>query len=782
MRIPLSLIQSFVSLEGISLAQISETLTLLGMEVDGIQNERPAFSHVVVGEVLAVQRHPSADKLQVAEVTDGHQTLQVVCGAANCRAGIKTAFAKVGAVLGERKIEKAKLRGVESNGMLCAADELGLWTGEEGIMELPHEWQNGQDLVPLLWDPVLELSLTPNLGHCLSALGIARELAAALQKTVKRPSCDLQETGERLAIEATVRDAKLCPRYMARRIEGVKVAPSPFWLRKLLLSCGMKSISNVVDVGNYICLKLGQPLHCFDADLLEGNLRIAPAEKTEKFLGLDNVEREVAAGTLMIYDAKKAVAIAGVLGGANSAVSNRTKNILLEAAFFDPMVVRKGAKALGLRTESALRFEKGIDPNGVPFALDEAAALLTKTCGGEVDQGVLDLKKHPFPPKHISYRTEKVNQFLGTKLSQTEMEDIFKRLGFSLHNSKVEVPQYRFDITEEIDLIEEVARIYGYNNIERRAPLAPPSTLPHDAQYVFETLLRKKCLGLGLQEFLTADLISPKLAELAIEFIAPNVSLLKTLHPKTEEYSILRPSLLPGLLQVAKGNIDRKNSSFQAFEIGHVHILFKEKNLEVPTLGFILTGKARPASWDTKPADVDFYDLKGMLETLFESLSAPKPIFCSSTHLSFHPGRQANLEYNGTLLGSLGEVHPNLLQKLDIKERILFAEINLVQLMHLYRPHPQMTPLPQFPSSERDWTAILNLDTKMETIFTAIHSTHSNLLEKVELIDLYQPEGGMDKRATFRFTYRDRLKTISFEEVEAEHKKILAQPERFCKA
>jgi len=787
MKLPLSLIRSFIHLD-LSPAKIAETLTLLGLEVDGIENEHPSFAGVVVGEVVSVTPHPNASKLLVAQVSDGSQTYQVVCGAANCRAGVKTLLARCGALLKEpdgtqKRIEKATLRGVESFGMLCTEKELWVSSLGDGIAELPLEIPAGTDAVSVLWDPVFEISLTPNLGHCMSALGVARELSAALQIPLL-PSQHLPPHAQsRKRIDEKIRvkspDFSLAPRYMCRLIEGVSIASSPYWLQKQLLACGLEPICNAVDIANYIMMKRGQPLHAFDADRLEGaSLSVGSARSKLPFVGLDGVEREAPEGTILISDAQKPVAIAGILGGKNSGVTEDTKNILIEAAIFDPAKIRQTTKKMGLRTESSQRFEKGVDPEGTPDALNDACSLLLELCGGELAAGEVDQKKGPFSPRQILCRTDRVNRLLGTRLSQNEMGQIFHRLGFGsaeLEKGKLQVtvPQRRSDIAEEIDLVEEVARIYGYNHIEKRASRAATSHIPHDPAYLFEKEIREKLSGFGLQEFLNSDLIGKKLSELALEWIRPGASLLSAVHAKTEEYSVLRPSLLPGLLQTARLNFNVKNHSFAAFEIGRVHFLQNDQLVEEPMVALLLTGKREPAHWSRKSAAFDLFDLRGYLENLFESLKIAAPSYRPSSHPTFHPGRQANLHCGELLIGSLGEIHPSLLDSSDLKQRILYAEINLHLLMSQPRTHVRMKPLPQFPSSERDLTLSLPPDALIESIYEAIRSIPSLLLEKVELIDLYIPETGDSKNATLRFTYRDPLKTISFEEVEAAHLKLV---------
>ena len=779
MKIPLSLIKSYLPFD-LTIEQLSETLTLLGIEVDAVIHEHPPFAKVIVGEVLSVEPHPNAKKLQIAQVHNGVETVQVVCGASNCRAGIKTAFAVVGSFLMDSKgmpqsIDKATLRDIDSFGMLCSASELGLWKEDEGIMELPLEYPNGKDLASLLWDPILELSLTPNLGHCFSALGIARELGASLQKSVQRKE-NTASIIEEKKIKILIEDPEQVPRYMGRLIENVKIGPSPFWLQKELHFLGMKPINNIVDVTNYILMKTGQPMHAFDFDQIAGKtLKIGPAQSGEKWLGLDGIWREISKGTLIISDANKPVAVAGVLGGDNSAVTESTVNIFLEAAFFDPVAIRKGAKELGVRTDSAIRFEKGVDPNGVEIALDEATQLIQEIAGGNVSAGKVDLKKSPFERKKILFRPEKANALLGTKFSISEVKSLLRRLDCIISTEElplvVEPPTYRFDLNEEIDLVEEIVRLYGYNKVKRNLVRSISSQIPNDPGYLFEKKLRHKCISLGLQEFLTSDLISPKLAEICQEICSlKEIQLLKAVHAKTEEYSVLRPSLLPGLLQVAKSNLDLKNSSFSAFEIGRIHFLQKGKPIEVPILSFLMGGKEAPLSWDQKPREVDFYSLKGVLESLLNALQIENISFRKSNHISFHPGRQADLVLNDLVIGSIGEVHPKTLSQLDIKERILFAELDVEHLMRLSKPISTFSTIPSLPASQRDWTVTLPSNLSMEQVFTSIQKHKPRTLETYALIDLYKNEN-----ATFRFTYRDPVKTISSDEVEKDHLLLISQ-------
>ncbi len=630
--------------------------------------------------------------------------------------------------------------------------------------------------VDAIVDDVFEISLTPNLGHCMSALGIARELSAYLQIPLKMPSVSIK-TQDAANFDAKKPDFNLSPRYMCRYVEGVQIAPSPSWLQEALLACGLEPICNAVDIANYICFKLGQPLHIFDADALQGKtLEVVAAASPTSFKGLDGIERVVPVGSIFIQDAKGPVALAGILGGENSSVTTATKNIVIEAAVFNPVKIRQTAKKLGLRSESSQRFEKGVDPLGTPYALDMATALIMKECKAQSAYLAIDFKGE-LSPNIISVRIDRVNRVLGTKLSITEIQNIFERLGFKVQeeNEKmlVDVPLFRSDIAEEIDLIEEVIRIFGMNHIEKSQNRSFNSRIPHDPDFLFERKVREHLIGFGLQEFIHSDLISKKLGDLAVEWVRPGASQLVATYAKTEEYSILRTSLLPSFLDAAKTNFNQKNLILAAFEIGRIHYLQEDELIEEPMAAILLSGKNGPLHWEREPKDIDFFDLKGAVENLLESLQLTGFSFVPSKHLSFHPKRQADLFVGEEKIGSMGEIHPALLP--DTKQKIFYAEMNL----HLLRKAPkkghQMSPLSPFPSSERDWTIPLDPSTMIQTVFDAINSQKSILLEKVELIDVYTPENGKTKNATFRFTYRDPLKTISFDEVENAHKKMMAK-------
>jgi phenylalanyl-tRNA synthetase beta chain len=780
MRITLSLIKKFLDIKK-EAKDIAHLLTLAGIEVEKIENETPSFTDVIVAKVLEVQKHPSSEKLVIAKIFDGKDTIQVVCGALNCRKGIIVAFAKIGATLKDEnnnvfKIKKAKLRGIESYGMLCSAKELNLATEADKILELPLDFEIGKDL-SFLSKPIFEISLTPNQGHLLSAIGIARELACLTKTKIQMPKLELKENPQssiEKEIKVSIEDP-LSKRYCSRIIEDITIAPSPFWLQKELEDCNIRPINNVVDATNYIMLKFGHPLHAFDYEKIENNqLIVTSVNKPTKFICLDQVKREIPKNSLVIKDKNKTLAIAGIIGGLNSAISSNTKKIVLEAAHFDSLSIRKTSKLLNLKTESSMRFEKAIDFNMIPIVIDYAAALIAKLTNGKIIKGKIDIIKDFLKPKKLSLRINRVKKILGIAISENEIIDIFKRLDFKILeiNDEVillEVPTYRNDISLEIDLIEEIARIYGYNNISKNTPYYRSSSVTNSESYIFETNLKSYLRSSFLQEVKTCDLISPKLADIALLNINRE-SLIKVKHFKSIDQSILRPTLLPSLLEIVKYNQDHKNSNFLAFEISKVHYKNKDEYIEKPVMSIILSGKRNPHLWDKSNFDVNFYDIKGILENLLNVSLNKKYKFKPSNYKGFHPWKQAIVYMKEEEFGILGEVHPSVLSTLDIKKQVFFAELDLTYVMQNKKEGMQFKDFSQYPSTQRDLTISLNEKEQTQKIFDIVEKIKSPILEKLYLLDLYSVEN--TKNLTFRFIYRDQNKTISNETVEKEHSKI----------
>ncbi|MBS0648707.1 MAG: phenylalanine--tRNA ligase subunit beta [Verrucomicrobia bacterium] len=782
MKVPLSWLKDFLPLAATP-QEIAETLTLLGIEVEKITGMTTSFTGIVVGKVLQAEQHPNADRLRVARVTDGMQEYQVVCGAPNCREGIFVAFARVGAELTDEegkkwKIKKSKLRDVESEGMLCASSELQLSEESDGkIIELSSDLPLGSDLSQHVNDPVFDISLTPNLGHALSVLGIARELAAAYKTRARRPASHLKETGSKKMV-VEVADPRLCPRYACRIMTQIKVGPSPDWLQKRLLACGLRPINNIVDIGNYVMWELGQPLHIFDLDKIDQKIVVAPANRPLSLETLDGQKREIPPQTLLIQDSEKPLALAGIMGGSSSAATEKTTNILIESAVFDAGSIRKTSRLLDLKTDASYRFDRGIDGGNVVHALNRAAELIEQIAGGEIHP-LVDIKQQDFVPRVIACRLERLKQILGFSLSLGEAAALFERLEMQVKTTsqdllEVAVPTYRNDLQQEIDLIEEAARLFGYNNIPRGRPSYTGSTLPDAPIYRLEKETRSLLLEQGLQECITCDLISPALAQLTMEKGLPENSTIHVLHPRSVDQSTLRTSLLGGLLQTVKHNLNHQIDTMAAFEVGRIH--FREKNelQEASCAGIILTGKTRPHHFDRKPHDVDFYDLKALLENLCESLRLARYSFEPSHLDTLHPWRQIKVKSGDITIGVMGEIHPELLLKLDIQQRVYFAELNLHEILPLKKKARLFSELAAFPSSERDWTLTLKENVPIATVLQAMERTKSPFLEHFYLLDLYTSDqlGKDRKNVTFRFRYRDPAKTMSFEAVEQEHQKL----------
>lgn len=791
MKLPLSWIQEVIDLN-LPPHKIADILTLAGLEVDSYAPKPLPFENVVVGQVTHTEPHPDAEKLCVATVSDGKDDFQVVCGASNCRPGLKTAFAKIGSVLQEDgktfKIKKTKLRGVESFGMLCAEDELGLGENASGIMEFADHIQVGADIAEIYGDTIFEISLTPNLNHCSNVIGVARELAAATEKEIAYPDYKVvEESSETVDSTASVevKDFIKCPRYACRVIKGIKVGPSPDWLQKKLIACDQRPVNNVVDITNFVLLEMGHPLHAFDYDLIEGHtIVVRAAEEGEKFITLDEKERTLTTDDLLICDQNKPVAVAGVMGGANSEVHDGTVNVLLESAYFEATGIRRTSKRLNLQTEASRRFERGADPNQVLIALDRAANLIQEICGGQVCKGVIDVKENEFPAKIVKCRLPRINDVLGTQLGMSEVENIFIRLGFIVEwNGKdtftLTVPTYRVDINEEIDLVEEVARVYGFDNIPKPHARYSSSRMPHAPIFLFEREVRNRLMSEGLQELLTCDLIGPKILEVIGGPVMPDDNVVKVLNPTSIEQSVLRTSLLPGLLQVAKHNYDNECQNVSGFEIGRIHFrdgdLFKEQSMA----GILLMGEKAPQYWDNKDADVDFFDLKGVVETLFNETGVRKFEIRNQKVKHFHPGRQGSLFVEELEVGTIGEVHPAILRRLDLPQKVYYAEIDLHNLFRVRNTEHQYTPIPVYPASDRDLTITLDEATPIQEIIDKLYAVKSRLLEKVYLIDIFRGEkiGEGRKNVTLRFIYRNVKRTVSQEAVDAEHARITSQIE-----
>jgi phenylalanyl-tRNA synthetase beta chain len=781
MKVPLSWIKQFLPLTQTA-SEIALHLTNLGIEVEDIKGDQATFSGVVVGKVLFAEKHPNADRLRVAKVTDGIQEYQVVCGAPNCREGIIVAFAKEHAELTDTdgkkwKIKKSKIRDVESFGMLCSANELKLSEESEGIIELPLETPLGIDLASFILDPIFDLSFTPNLGHCQSILGLARELSASFNLDVQLPQATTDVKGhDKMSVE--IERPELCPRFTCQIIKDIKIGPSPLWMQNRLTQCGLRPINNVVDVSNYVMLELGHPLHIFDLDRITGSkMVIKQAESPFTFETLDHQKREIPAGTLLVCDEEKPLALAGIMGGLESAATDQTKNILIEAAIFAPSSIRKSSRLLGLKTDASSRFDRGVDEKAPLKALARATQLIHEICGGAVHTPV-DHYPNPAKQKNIFLRPARVQELLGFPLSTGEMISLLKRLDMSATQEKenlhVSIPSYRNDINIEVDLIEEIARLYGYNHIPKVKPVYSAGTLSDSPLFTLEEEARTLLLREGLQECITCDLISPAENELTKEKEISDSATLRVLHPRSLDQSVLRTSLLPGLIKVAQHNFNFGQTDLALFEIGKIHYKEGQEIAEPSCIAILLSGLSRHPHFDRKPSSFDFFDLKGMIENFVHHIHLKNVQFAPSNLHTLHPWRQAQIKIEGTTIGVFGELHPQLILNSHLSGRILFAELNLNDILELKKEALKFHPLAEYPSSTRDWTLTLSTHLPYATIAQLIQSSKSRHLESFEMIDSYtSKELGPDrKNVTFRFVYRDRHQTIAYETVEDEHRQL----------
>jgi phenylalanyl-tRNA synthetase beta chain len=790
MKLPLSYLKKYVDHQ-LTNDKLSQTLTLAGLEVDAIERRQLSFENVVAAKVASCKPHPDAENLQIVSVSDGAQEFQVVCGGANCREGIIVAFARVGALLFKNeekplKIKKAKLRGIESLGMLCAKEELGLEEKSDGILELPLDTPLGCPLDELFSEDIMEVSFTPNLGYSASLLGIARELSALLSIPYKKPTFTLEEnasagsTKDHITLKVT--DFETCPRYATRLVKGVKVAPSPDWLRQFLEDAGIRSINNVVDVTNFVLLELGQPLHAFDYNLIEGKEIIVRDSKDQEIIQtLDGQVHTLSAGHILICDAKKPIALAGVMGGQQTEVNEATQDVLIEVANFRPQNIRKTSKKVGLQTDASWRFERGCDPQMVPFALDRAASLIAELGEGRVTTGSIDAKNSDFSKRTISCDADYINNRLGTQISLSELESIFKSLEFEIKTEKqktlhLTVPSYRYDVQAKIDLVEEIARIYGYNHIPRGAPNYSPSPLQDICAHSFSKRLHHFFSGYGLTEFITNDLVNPSAVSKIFGDLFPKSTLVNLLNPGSIDLSMMRPSLLPGMLSCFKQNIAHYERNIRAYEIGKIHFKDDKGFKEQLVASVMITGERFTLDWESKGEKVDFFDIKGITESLLDFCQISNVEFKTSSLSCLHPHRQCNLFINGKEIGVLGEIHPQVVQHFDIPQKIYFAEFNLKFLQTACPDSKtiQFKPLASYPGSDRDWTLLVKESTSIESIQQAFEANKPKNLEGFSLKDIFRgkPIAEKHKSITFNFVYRNKNKTLASEQVEKEHGKF----------
>ncbi len=781
MIISLNWLKEYVRID-IAPEELADRLTMAGLEVEGIEHRGKGLENVVVADIVSMKPHPDATKLSLCEVTDGEKSYPVVCGASNMKTGDKVAFAKIGTDLppGPKfpegmTIKKAKIRGEVSEGMLCAENEIGLGEESDGIMILPPSSKVGARLIDELGlsDVIFEINVTPNRPDCLSVVGIAREVAALLGIKLNYPDLTVTESGEDIHRLANVEllDSEKCPRYSCRVIENVIIGSSPMWLKSRLESSGIRSINNVVDVTNYVLLELGQPLHAFDYDLIEGRkIIVRAAGEGEVITTLDGVERKLSPEDLLICDGKRPVALAGVMGGANTEVSGSTKNILLESAYFDPLAIRKTSRKTGLKSESSYRFERGVDPNGITKALDRAADLIRELSGGKVAKGRIDEYPTTIEPSVVRLSLSRVNSILGAAIDALEITRISEGLGFENAASSngditFRIPTWRVDVTREIDLIEEIARLYGYGRI--------PSTLPAVTMKTERTDPAKIVLGRFKEIFVSggfSEAINFSFEDSGLLTHFGNTGALAILNPLSSELAAMRTSLLPGLIRNSVLNLNRQEQNVRLFEIGKIFIPAGKGELpvEITKLAAAATGRRQPELWDKE--EFDFYDFKNLLDKGFDALSISGSVrFRRASEIGFlHPGKSAVITAGGENCGFIGELHPDLRDKLEIPKRLYVMELDLDKIAGKFgQTRKAFTQLPRFPAVRRDIALIIDEETPVSSILEEIQSLDSKLIEDVEVFDVFtgSPVEKGKKSVAVSLQLRARDKTLTEDEI-----------------
>ncbi|MCU6792132.1 phenylalanine--tRNA ligase subunit beta [Paenibacillus sp. WQ 127069] len=814
MKVSYQWLSQYVDVSGFTAAELAEKLTRSGVEIDSVEDRNKGVEGVYVGFVKSREKHPDADKLSVCKVDVGQgEDLQIVCGAKNVDAGQKVPVAIVGAKLPDGlNIKRAKLRGVESQGMICSAKELGLNDKllpkeiQEGILVLPGDTEIGASILNVLGisDEVLDFDLTPNRSDCLSMLGAAYEIAAVLGRPVRLPDSEqgaadnvgagkvARQASEQISVEITAKEQ--CSHYAAKLIEGVHVGTSPLWIQNRLMAAGIRPINNIVDITNYVMLEYGQPLHAFDADKLDnGHIDVRLAQSGEKLVTLDGVERSLEPHMLLITDGKKPVAIAGVMGGENSEVTSGTTRILLESAKFDGGTVRKTSRQLGLRSEASLRFEKEVNPEAVLPALNRAAALISQYADGQVATGTVESVSKQHNPVRIELSVGRINAYLGTTLSVEEVSEIFKRLHFDAEVSgetfHVNVPSRRGDITRGVDLIEEVARLYGYDNIPTTLMTGVTTPGALNKEQAIRRLARTLLTGSGLYEAVTYSFTHPQqINDFPGAFKESKPVTLSM--PMSEDRSTLRTSLIPHLMEAATYNRNRNTDDVALFEIGKVFVTNEVSLTKLPEerlmLAILLTGKRQATHWSGKSVEVDFYDLKGVFENLVGYLGLTGKIgYTAAQPDGFHPGRTANItlqlpEGDQTqVIGTLGQLHPALQQQRDLADTYVL-EVDFQALAAYADEQITYSPLPRFPAIGRDLSVVVNRDLQVGELTAKVKEVAGALLESIQVFDIYTGDRlGADKKSVaLALVYRTLERTLTDEEVSELHAQVLTALEQ----
>ncbi|MDU7480742.1 MAG: phenylalanine--tRNA ligase subunit beta [Hafnia alvei] len=761
----------------ISSEALSEQITMAGLEVDGVEPVAGEFNGVFVGEVVECGQHPNADKLRVTKVNvGGERLLDIVCGAPNCRKGLKVAVATIGAVLpGDFKIKAAKLRGEPSEGMLCSFSELGISEDHDGIIELPVDAPIGTDIREYLKlnDNAIEISVTPNRADCLGIIGVARDVAVLNKLTLNVPAMDAVPAAIHDTFPITVEATDACPRYLGRVVKGINVkAATPLWMREKLRRCGIRSIDPVVDVTNYVLLELGQPMHAFDLNRLEGGIVVRMAKEGEKLTLLDGNEATLSADTLVIADQQKALAMGGIFGGEHSGVNEETQDVLLECAYFNPLSITGRARRQGLHTDASHRYERGVDPALQAAAMERATRLLIDICGGQAGP-VIDVTNEATLPKRatITLRREKLDRLIGHHVEDAQVTDILERLGckvsFANDTWRAVAPSWRFDMEIEEDLVEEVARVYGYNNIPNVPVKADLIMTSHREANLPLKRVKTMLVDRGYQEAITYSFVDPKVQAL----LHPAEEALILPSPISVEMSAMRLSLWSGLLSAVVYNQNRQQSRVRLFETGLRFVPDTAANLGIRQdvmLAGVIAGNRYEEHWNLERQVVDFYDLKGDLEAILDLTGKLDDVqFKAETNPALHPGQSAAIYLAGKRVGFIGVVHPDLERKLDLNGRTVVFEIEWEALAE--RRIPQAREVSRYPANRRDIAVVVAENVPAEDILAECKKVGVNQVVGVNLFDVYRGKGVAEgyKSLAISLVLQDTTRTLEEEEIAA---------------
>lgn len=776
-------------LEGLPPAEeVAERLTMTGTEIESLRPAFPGVKGVITAEVVSADKHPNADRLKLCSVNTGDKTLSIVCGATNMKPGDKVALALPGSELpGGMKIKKSKIRGQVSEGMMCSEVELGLAEKAEGIMILPGDTPVGESIKDALGleDTLMEAGITPNRADLLSIRGVARELGAVTEARFKDKAFKVKEKGgsvEKL-VSVSIEEPEKCGRYAARVVQGVKVAESPSWIRRRLEAHGVRPINNVVDVTNYVLLELGAPMHAFDLDKIGGSaIKVRDSVKGEKITTLDGKTRTLPEGALVIADASRPVALAGVMGGAETEVTDETADILLECAWFEPTVVRASSKNFSLSTESSYRFERGTDIEAVEGALEMAASMILDLAGGKAAKGAIDLYPKGFKPPAVKFRVKKAGELLGEPLEQGQVTGILESLGIETEPPKKGVvtarpPSHRLDLTMEVDLLEEVARVVGYDKIPTTMPATPMSPGSRGALYSVRERVKEVLVDSGFLEVINYSFVSRELFALSGDGERPAVGIT---NPLAEDQSVMRDSLVPSLLDTLKRNLAMKNHQVRVFEVSTVFRPKKKKTDKLPAEASVVSGlmfgTRWGTSWNTPKEPLDFYDVKGVVERIADGIGVAGSVDVepATDAALFHPGKCAGLIVDGRPAGLFGEVHPDVTSRLAVKGDVYAFELEMDPLVEAAGAPGEYIRLARFPESARDVAFIVDESAPYGEIIKTIRGIDTKLIERVELFDVYYgtgiPKG--KKSLALRIVYRSSERTLKQSEVEKIHSKV----------